>query len=293
MSFLEAILLGVLQGLTEFLPISSSGHLMLGERFFGMEEPNLLFNVVVHIGTLVAVTLFYRRDVFDAVTGFGKATVRGLRERSVDAFRESEGARLGILLILGTIPTVVIGVALHPFLSIGGGEDVELILVICSLLIVNGFILFAARFADESKMAERDGKWTLWNITPMVAILIGVAQGLAVLPGFSRSGLTIVAALWLSVYRTEAARYSFLLSIPAVAGAMIYETAKSFEPGALTGMDGFADIGIYTLAAVVAGVIGYISILVLVKMLRKAQFWHFAWYCWALGIAGLAYLWWV
>ena len=291
MSFLEAILLGVLQGLTEFLPISSSGHLMLGERFFGIQEPNLLFNVVVHIGTLVAVTLFYRKDVFNAVTGIWNALVRGIRERSVDAFGESEGARLGVLLVLGTIPTVIIGVALHPFLSTGGGEDVELILVICSLLIVNGFILLAARFADESKMAERGGKWTLWNITPMVAILIGVAQGLAVLPGFSRSGLTIVAALWLSVYRAEAARYSFLLSIPAVGGAMVFEALTSYDPDMLSTVDGLNEVGIYTLAAIAAGIIGYLSILVLVKMLRKAQFWHFAWYCWAVGAGGLFLLW--
>ena len=290
MSFFEAIMLGLLQGLTEFLPISSSGHLMLGERFFGLEEPNLLFNVVVHIGTLVAVTLFYRKDVLGAVGGIYKATVTGLRERSIEAFRESEGARLGVLLVLGTIPTVVIGVALHPFISIGGGEDVELIFLICGLLIVNGFILFAAKFPSDDNIEERGGKWTLWNITPTVAILIGVAQGLAVLPGFSRSGLTIVAALWLAVYRTEAARYSFLLSIPAVAGAMIFEGAINYEAGALASVDGLTDAGIYGLAAVAAGVIGYLSILVLVKMLQKAQFWHYAWYCWALGIAGVAWV---
>lgn len=293
MSFVEAILLGLLQGLTEFLPISSSGHLMLGERFFGMEEPNLLFNVVVHIGTLVAVTLFYRKDVLNAVAGIWNASLQGLGERSLEAFRKNEGARLGVLLVLGTIPTVAIGVLLHPFLSVGGGENVDLVVIISAMLIVNGFILFAARFPDDDKMAEREGRWTLWNITPFIAVLIGVAQGLAVLPGFSRSGLTIVAALWLAVYRVESARFSFLLSIPAVAGAMFFESVVSYEPGALSGVDGLVDVGIYTSAAVIAGIIGYLSILVLVKMLRNAKFWHFSWYCWAVGAGGLFWVWWM
>ena len=288
MSFLEAIILGIVQGLTEFLPISSSGHLMLGERLFGFEEPNLLFNLVVHLGTLVAVTLFYRKDVWGAVTGFWNALQKGLQERSIDAFRQDEGAKLGVLIILGTIPTVVVGLLFYPLISAGFG-DVDMAVVISAILILTGFILFSARFVDESKMKERGGGWTLWNITPMVAILIGVAQGLAVLPGFSRSGLTIVAALWLAVYRVEAARYSFLLSIPAVAGALVLESYTSFDAQALTGVDGLVDVGIYTVAGIIAGVIGYLSILVLVKMLRKAQFWHFAWYCWAVGAAGLVY----
>lgn len=293
MTFLESIILGIVQGLTEFLPISSSGHLMLGERFFGIEEPDLFFNVVVHVGTLIAVTLFYRKDVYDAVRGIWNAAVAGIKERSVEAFRRSEGARLGVLLVLGSIPTAIIGLALHGPLAIGGGEQVDLAVIICSLLIVNGFILWAARFVDQEQMEERTGRWTLWNVTPMVAILIGVAQGFAVLPGFSRSGLTIVAALWLGVYRVESARYSFLLSIPAVAGATMLETVRGADAAELFTLGGPADYAAYGLAGVVAGIIGYVSILVLVKMLEKAQFWHFSWYCWAVGAGGLVFLLWL
>ncbi len=291
MSFLEAIILGIVQGLTEFLPISSSGHLMLGEQFFGIEEPDLFFNVVVHVGTLIAVTLFYRQDIFNAVTGVWEATLTGVRERSVEAFRRTEGARLGVLLVLGSIPTAIIGYTLHGPLAVGGGEGVNLVVLICSLLIVNGFILWTARFADDSKIEERDGNWTLWNITPWVAILIGVAQGLAVLPGFSRSGLTIIAALWLSVYRVESARFSFLLSIPAVAGATVLETFSGDDAARIITEGTTSDYVAYGLAGIIAGIIGYLSILVLVKMLKKAQFWHFAWYCWAVGAGGLAMLW--
>lgn len=287
MSFLEALLLGVLQGLTEFLPISSSGHLMLGERYFGIEEPDLFFNVVLHIGTLVAVTLFYRRDVIDAISGIWEATIQGLKERSVEAFRRTQGAKLGVLLVLGSIPTAIIGYTLHGPLAIGGGDQVNLVVVICSLLIVNGFILWSAKFVDESKMDDRGGKWTLWNITPMVAVMVGVAQGLAVLPGVSRSGLTIVAALWLSVDRAESARFSFLLSIPAVGGATVLESLSGQDAAELMTLGGPAEYATYVIAGVIAGIIGYLSILVLVKMLKKAQFWHFSWYCWAVGAIGL------
>ncbi len=291
MTFLEAIILGFVQGLTEFLPISSSGHLMLGEYFFGYEEPNLLFNVVLHMGTLVAVTLFYRKDVFDAVTGAWQASLLGVRTRSLEAFREKEGARLAVLLVLAMIPTGVIGLLLRPYVSTSGLENPAIVpYAIFSALIITGCILFSARFFKDENAKTRTGNWTLWNITPQVALWIGVAQGLAVIPGFSRSGLTIVAALWLYVYRAEAARFSFLLSIPAVAAAMVLEAVLNYDPEVLMSVDGLADVGMYTAAAVVAGIIGYLSILVLVNMLKKAHFWHFAWYCWVVGIGGLAFL---
>ncbi|MFU8804981.1 MAG: undecaprenyl-diphosphate phosphatase, partial [Bradymonadaceae bacterium] len=214
MNFIEALLLGLLQGATEFLPISSSGHLMLGERFFGIPEPQLLFNVMVHLGTLVAVTLFYRKDVWGAVTGVTKAAIAGVQERSIEAFRQVEGARLGVLIVLATIPTGILGVLIDRAIEPNNGDPFivpELLpTVICALLVVNGFILMSIRWFSDDKAPRREGRWTLWNITPTIAIWIGVAQGLAVLPGFSRSGLTIVAAILLGVLRVESARFSFL-----------------------------------------------------------------------------------
>lgn len=293
MNFIEAVILGVVQGLTEFLPISSSGHLMLGERFFGIEEPDLFFNVVLHIGTLVAVTLFYREDVIGVISGIGQAIREGLDEGSLEAFRRTEEARLGVLLGLGSIPTAIIGLALHGPLAVGGGEGVELVYVIGGLLIVNGLILASAKFIYDTDTDGREGRWTLWNITPGIAVLIGIAQGLAVLPGFSRSGLTIVAALWLGVYRVKAARYSFLLSIPAVGGATLLESTVGQDASELMRLGGPFEYLTYGLAGVVAGIIGYISILVLVKMLQKAKFWHFSWYCWLVGAGAIGAVWWV
>lgn len=290
MGFWEAIILGLVQGATEFLPISSSGHLMLGERFFGFEDPNILLNVILHLGTLLAVMYFYRQDLFRLVAGVGTALQQGLKERSLDAFRQEEGARLAVLLFLAMIPTGVIGLALYPFVSTSALEDATYLPhAICAMLIVTGFILFSAKFRRDENIQDRGGKWTLWNITPMVALGIGVAQGIAVLPGFSRSGLTIVAALWLWVYREKAARFSFLLSIPAILAALLVETYKSFNAEALSSATA-VDVATYGAAALVAGVVGYLSIILLVNMLKKAAFWHFAWYCWAAGTIGLTIL---
>jgi undecaprenyl-diphosphatase len=291
MNFIEALLLGLLQGMTEFLPISSSGHLMLGERFFGIAEPQLLFNVMVHVGTLVAVTLFYRKDVWGAVSGVTKAAIAGVQERSIEAFRRFEGARLGVLLVLATIPTGILGVLIDRAIEPKSGDPwltpSLLPYLICILLIINGFILMSARWFGREKGTLREGKWTLWNITPSIALWIGLAQGLAVLPGFSRSGLTITAAILLGVLRVESARFSFLLSIPAVLGALVLK----FDPDLFTGVGGWSTLVSYVCGGIVAGVVGYWSIVVLIKMLKNAQFEHFAWYCWAAGLAGLGWLW--
>ncbi|MBA2663380.1 MAG: undecaprenyl-diphosphate phosphatase [Bradymonadaceae bacterium] len=290
MNFIEALLLGLLQGLTEFLPISSSGHLILGERFFGIPETQLLFNIVLHLGTLVAVTLFYRKDVYNAVTGFTKGSIAGVQTRTLEAFRRFEGARLAVLLVLATIPTGVIGVLINRLIEPDDAAPwiapAVLPSVICAALIVNGFILMSTRFFSDDKAPTRESNWSLWNITPTVAILIGVAQGLAVLPGFSRSGLTITAAIWLGVVRIESARFSFLLSIPAVLGALVLK----FNADLFTGIDGPLIFTMFIAAAAVAGVAGYLTLIVLVKMLKKAQFQHFAWYSWAVGIIGLILL---
>lgn len=290
MNFIEALLLGLLQGLAEFVPISSSGHLILAERFFGLKETQLLFDLVLHLGTLIAVILFYWEDVWNAVSGFTKASIAGIQERSIESFRRFDGARLAVLLVLSTLPTAVIGVmidrAIEPKHSAPLIPDAFLPTVICAALIINGFILISTRFFAPEEPTERKNPWSLWNITPMIAILIGVAQGLAALPGFSRSGLTITAAILLGVYRVESARFSFLLSIPAVLGAFVLK----FNTDLFIGTDGMSTLIMYLAAAAVAGISGYLSLIVLVKMLKKAQFQHFAWYSWAAGITGLILL---
>lgn len=290
MNFIEALLLGLLQGLAEFIPVSSSGHLILAERFFGLEDTQLLFDLALHLGTLVAVVLFYWQDVWNAVTGFSKASIAGIQTRSLESFRRFEGARLAVLLVLATIPTAIIGLmidrAIEPKDAAPLISPAALPTVICIALIINGFILISTRFFAPDQPTERKSPWSLWNITPMIAILIGVSQGLAALPGFSRSGLTITAALLLGVWRVESARFSFLLSIPAVLGAFVLK----FNTELFAGLGGMNTLLMYLAATIVAGVSGYISLVLLVKMLKKAQFQHFAWYSWAVGILGLIFL---
>lgn len=281
MSFLEALLLAVIQGATEFLPISSSGHLVLAQYFLGIEEPQLLFDIVLHVGTLLAVVVFYREAIAEIV----RDTLTGLKNlaktKKLSDFFAGEGARVAFLVCIATVPTGIIGLLLEDLLDPGEGPRVITAAVVCGVLIVNGFILIAHRWIRERDI-ERSGVLTVWNITLAGALLIGICQGLAVLPGISRSGATITAALLVGTARGQSAKFSFLLSIPAILGALVLK----FDPS-LFAVGGGGNLGIFLFGAVVAAVVGYFCLRLLVLLLERAQFHHFAWYCWAVGIAGL------
>lgn len=286
MSILDAVLLGLIQGLTEFLPISSSGHLVIGQHLLGIDEPQLLFDIILHVGTLLAVIAYYWKDVRDVVVGLKDGLTGFARTRSLDSLAAPKGARLAYLTILATVPTGLIGVFLEKKLDPpAGAEPLFTAPVVAGILIVNGFILFINRFLTTRKPVERTSTWSLWNITPLLAIAIGVAQGIAVTPGLSRSGLTITCALLLGVMRVEAARFSFLISIPAIVGALVLKFDLATFTHAST-----HELIAFGLGAVVSAAVGYAAILILVEMLKKARFHHFAWYCWAVGILGLVLL---
>lgn len=285
MNLLEAILLGMVQGATEFLPVSSSGHLKLGQYLLAIQEPQLLFDIVLHVGTLLSVMLFYWRDVAMVLTGSVQGTKALVREKKLEAFFAPEGVRLAALVVLSTIPTGILGVLIGKFLDPDDGPSLATPTLVCGLLILNGFILISNAYflkrEQSSPPPERKGLLTLWEITPMIAIMIGVFQGLAVLPGISRSGVTITLALALLVQRLHAARYSFLLSIPAILGALVLKFDASIfgrDPGVWL---------IFGAGALTASVVGYLCLLLLTRMLENAHFHHFAWYCWAVGIIGL------
>lgn len=284
MSTLEALLLGVIQGLTEFLPVSSSGHLMIGQHLLGIAEPQLLFDIILHVGTLLAVVAFYRDDVIEVVRGLYTGIRGGLKSRSLDVATESEGMRLSILVLLTMVPTGFLGVFLDKLLDPDSGTQLITVQVVCVLLLVNGVVLFSNRFMRHREPAENEGRFTLWNITPAMALMLGVVQGMAVAPGFSRSGFTITLALFLGVWRTDAARFSFLMSIPAILGALVFK----FEPDVFT--SGAIEFVPLVTGALVSAAVGYLAILLLVNLLEKAKFFHFSWYCWALGITGLLLL---
>jgi undecaprenyl-diphosphatase len=262
MSLLAAVLLGLLQGLTEFLPVSSSGHLVLAQTLIpGFSQPGVLFDVILHLGTLVAVCLYFWKDLWDMAMSL-------LTPHSAEA---ATNRRLLWLLIVGSIPTAVIGLLFQ--------EQFEAMFTDArgaSLwLIITGVLLYITdRFSQHGRQ--------LSAMSFIDALVIGSAQGLAIIPALSRSGATIAAGVFLGLERGLLVRYSFLLSIPAVAGAFVLEFL-AHRQDASAGLDLLA-YGAGTLVALLAG---YWSIAVLLNMTRSRRLSLFAYYCWAVG--GLAF----
>ena len=260
-SLVPAVLLGLLQGLTEFLPVSSSGHLALAQSLIpGFSQPGVLFDVTLHIGTLVAVCIYFWQDLWGmALSLFSSG--RG------DA---AASRRMLWLLIAGSVPTAAIGLLFRKQFE-AMFSDVYGVGV---WFIVTGVLLF---LTDRVSTRGRE----LSAMRLLDALVIGIAQGLAIIPSLSRSGATIAAGVFLGLERGLLVRYSFLLSIPAVAGAFVLELV-THRHEALEGFDPLA-YGAGTLAALV---VGYWSIGVLLNMTRSRRLSVFAYYCWAVG--GLA-----
>lgn len=262
MSLLLALFLGLLQGFTEFLPISSSGHLVLAQELLpGFSQPGVLFDVTLHIGTLVAVCLYFWRDLWNMLLSLFSAQHEGAEDPR----------RLLWLLIVGSVPTAFIGLLFRKqfeamFNDIFGAGI---------WFIITGLLLFVT---DRVTTPGRQ----LAAMGVKDAVIIGVAQGLAIIPALSRSGATIAAGVLLGLERGLLVRYSFLLSIPAVAGAFVLELV-AHRHEASQGAD-FLAYGVGTLAALV---VGYWSIAVLLNMTRSRRLSVFAYYCWAIGVVAL------
>lgn len=272
MTTLMAVFMGFVQGVAEFLPISSSGHLSLLQYFFGFEEVDNLFNILLHFATLVAVCAVYWKDIVEMVLEFFRGIAallsrRGQREVS----RPPEGRRLVMLVILGTFPLVLVLPIENRVEALGNSP-----VFIAIALMVTGFILF---FSD--RMAR--GKKTARTATVADALLVGVAQAIATVPGLSRSGCTISAGMLRGFDRKFAVRYSFLLSLPAVLGATLLKVVKTVSEG---GVD-TALLPKYLIGMVVAGVVGYFSIRLVQLLADKGKFGKFAFYCWIAGAAAL------
>ncbi len=261
MSLLEAIVLGITQGLTEFLPISSTAHLRIVPAFAGWEDPGAAFTAVTQLGTMAAVLLYFRTDL----ARIGHAWLRSLRD---PAARRELDARLGWYIVLGTIPIGIFGIVFKDQIETGA-RDLYLISV---ALIVLGFVLLAAeRVGRKERSIEQ--------ITTRDGIAIGFAQALALVPGVSRSGATITAGLFMGLDRTSAARFSFLLSIPAVvlSGVLEFGSILSGEEGEHVGL------GALALATFLAFVAGYASIAFLLRFLANHSTIVFVVYRVALG----------
>lgn len=271
MTYLMAILLGLVQGVAEFLPISSSGHLTLMQHFFsGVEEPDNFFNILLHFATLIAVCAVYWKDIVEMVTEFFRGlaalfTKRGSRETEPPPAR-----RLVMLVILGTLPLFLVLPFDDRVESLGSSP----VFVSCAL-IVTGFILYFSDRMARGRKTERTAKVT-------DALLVGLAQGCATIPGLSRSGCTISAGMALGFDRKFAVRYSFLLSLPAVLGATLLKVVS-----AIRDCVDMERLPMYLVGMVVAGVVGYFSIQLVKLLADKGKFGKFAYYCWAVGLVSL------
>jgi undecaprenyl-diphosphatase len=260
MSVLEAIVLGITQGLTEFLPISSTAHLRIVPAFAGWEDPGAAFTAVVQLGTMAAVLLYFWEDLWR----IARAWLRSLRD---PAARRELDARMGWYILIGTIPIGIFGFAFKDQIE-NGARDLYLI---GTALIVLGLLLLAAE-----KVARHDRP--LERITTRDGILIGFAQALALIPGVSRSGSTITAGLFLGFDRPSAARFSFLLSVPAVVLSGLFELRTIID-----GEDTQVGLGALALSTFLAFVVGYASIAFLLRYLTRHSTIVFVVYRVALG----------
>ena len=280
MAFLYAIVMGLIQGVTEFLPVSSSGHLAICKTLFHIEEPGLFFDVLLHVGTLIAVFLCFWRDIVtllqeligmigdcfynlgQAVTGRGQAGGPAYRRIVDNSYRKFD-----LLLLTATIPTGVIGI-----------WDRHLVEKLGSLLPATGICLCITGVI--LLLADRipEGDHTPRSTTYASAFLVGIAQGVATLPGISRSGSTIAACLACGFKKSYAVRFSFLLSIPAILGSLVFELGD-VELSEISGVT----MASYFVGMAVAFAVGFICIRLMLFIVRRRRFWGFSIYCFAVG----------
>ena len=277
--------MGVIQGLTEFLPVSSSGHLAIIKGLFGMEtEGSILFDVLLHFATLVAICVVFYKDVLKIVIEFfgmcrdiclniaalGKS-LSGGRDPQYVRVINSQYRKFVLLLIISTIPTGILGVLMKDIVEFSSGN----LLVTGICLLCTGLILAGSDFlADGDKKLKEAGNAD--------AFAIGVAQGIATLPGLSRSGTTITAGLLCGFDRKFAAKYSFIMSIPAVLGAVVLELSDIANES-VTG----SDVGCYIVGMIVACVIGFFALKLLLNLVVSRYFKYFAYYCALIGLVSI------
>lgn len=273
MSYLMSIFLGLVQGLTEFLPVSSSGHLSILQNIFKLnydESSNMFFNVMLHFGTLIAVFAAYKKEIMSMV----KETLDFLLERG-DAGKDYAGrlrpsVRTAIFIVIGTFPLALV----LPFYGKLGKLN-NYTGFIGFALVITGVLLFICDKLIAGRKTEK-------TFTVKDTLIIGIAQAIATIPGLSRSGTTITVAIARGLKREFAVKFSFLLSVPAVLGAFLLEFVNALRAGI-----NWALMPKYIVGMAVAAVSGYFSITFVRKLAAKAQFKHFAYYCWGAGAVSM------
>ena len=269
MTYLSAILLGLVQGLAEFLPISSSGHLAIAQNLLHLQtEVPEFYDVLLHLGTLLAVFVAYWRGILDMIGEFFRG-IGDLARRSTPT-PVPPARRMIVLIVIATLPLF----AVLPIRGAVQGLSDNMVFIGCAL-IVTGFLLFASDLMRKGKKTERHATWT-------DALLVGVGQAVATMPGISRSGMTITTGCFCGFERKFAVRFSFLMSIPAILGANILSIADALESGV-----NWAELPMYLVGVVVAAVTGYLCIRLLKLIATKGKFGFFAYYCWGVGVLTL------
>lgn len=273
MSMIQGIVLGVFQGIAEFLPISSSGHLAVLQHLFGLEDVPLLFDVFLHLATLLSVVLFFRKKIWELLCSFARIFVPAKNPDEVQIENQKENKKYILAIILATIVTGIMGVISSKFV-----ENVP-VRFVCAGFIVTAVLLVLSSVVEKKsgRISEDEKKSVSW----IQALVIGFAQGVGTLPGISRSGSTIAGALFCGVSRSTAGEFSFIVSIPAILGAFILE-AKDL--GEVAGSIGF-DVVIAGCAAAFAS--GYLSLTWLMKLIKKGRLEWFACYLVPAGVLGM------
>lgn len=271
MTFLSSFLLGLVQGIAEFLPISSSGHLAIAQNLLGMSDAGTVpefFDVLLHLGTLVAVFVAYWADIKDMVLEFFRGAGDLIHHSTPNPVPPAR--RLILLIILGTLPLFVVLPVKDAVQSLSNS-----MVFIGAALIVTGVLLFVSDRVKKGRKNERTATW-------LDALIVGIGQAIATMPGISRSGMTITTGCFVGFERKFAVRFSFLLSIPAVLGANILSLADAAKAGI-----NWAEVPVYLVGVVTAAVVGYLCIRLLRFIADRGKFGAFAYYCWAVGVLTL------
>ena len=273
MTYFQAIILGLAQGLSEFLPISSSGHLALLQYFFNVSAENVLpFAVLLHLGTLVSVFIVYWKDIVELVKELG-AVIRDIFTGKGLRINANPTRRLSFMIIVATIPTAIIGLLFNDAFA-------ALYLSLTAIgtgLLITGTILFVAERMGKSNKTVKQMKFRN-------AVFVGVMQGIAICPGISRSGSTLFGGLISGLNKEFAVKFAFLISIPSILGSVIMEAPNAFEAG----MD-MSLIGPVIAGVIVSALSGLFAIKAMIKLVSNRKLIGFSVYTWALGIAVIAY----
>lgn len=276
MSYFQAVVLGLVQGLAEFLPISSSGHLALLQYFFKIESDNVLaFTVLMHLGTLISVFIVYSKDIWALLKELCY-TIRDICTGKGPRINCCETRRLGFMIIVATIPTAIIGLLFEDFF-----ESLYSKLVAIGIgLVFTGTIMWLSEKFGKGKYEVMQMKWR-------TAIFVGIMQGIAICPGVSRSGSTLVGSLSGGLKREFAVKFAFLISIPSILGSIVLEIPDLFEEGMDMSLAGPCLLGV-----IVAAVSGLVAIKAMIRIVSRKKLIYFSIYTWTIGIlvAGYAML---